>query len=80
MWWQNLISASSGAMVAEIGDLKDIVPCEPLIPASVDTSTAISFVQHESGFIGEPDSPPFLQIPVPYSVAPSDPCKSMPTS
>ena len=33
---------------AEIVDLKDTVPCEPLIPASVDTCTAISFLQHES--------------------------------
>jgi hypothetical protein len=33
---------------AEIVDLKDTVPCEPLIPASVDTFTAISFLQHES--------------------------------
>ena len=32
----------------EIVDLKDAVPCDPLIPASVDTCTAISFLQHES--------------------------------
>ena len=32
---------------AGIVDLKDAVPCEPLIPASVDTCTAISFLQHE---------------------------------
>ena len=56
------------------------VPCELLIPASVDTCTAISFLQHESWFIAEPDSPPVLQVPAPYSVAPSYPCKSLPTS
>ena len=33
---------------AQIDDLKDAVLCEPLIPASVDTCTAISFLQHES--------------------------------
>ena len=33
---------------AEIFDLNDVVPCEPLIPASVDTCTSISFLQHES--------------------------------
>jgi hypothetical protein len=33
---------------AEIVDLKDAVPCEPLIPTSLDTCTAISFLQHES--------------------------------
>jgi len=33
---------------AEIVDLKDAVSCEPPIPASVDTCTAISFLQHES--------------------------------
>jgi hypothetical protein len=43
---------------AEIVDLKDAVPCGPLIPASVDTCTAISFLQRESWFIAEPDSPP----------------------
>jgi hypothetical protein len=59
---------------AEIVDLKDTVPCEPLIPASVDTCTAISCLQHE------PDSPPVLQVPAPYSVAPLEPWKSMPTS
>jgi hypothetical protein len=32
----------------EIVDLKDTVPCDPLIPASVDTCTAISFLQHAS--------------------------------
>ena len=32
----------------EIVDLKDAVPCELLILASVDTCTAISFLQHES--------------------------------
>jgi hypothetical protein len=47
---------------AEIVDLKDTVPCEPLIPASVDTCAAISCLQHE------PDSPPVLQVPAPYSV------------
>jgi hypothetical protein len=65
---------------AEIVDLKDAVPCEPRIPASVDTCTPISWLQHESRFIAEPDSPPVLQVPAPYSVAPSDPCKSIPTS
>jgi hypothetical protein len=33
---------------AEIVDLKDAVPSEPFIPASVDTCTAISFLQLES--------------------------------
>ena len=33
---------------AEIVVLKGAVPCEPLIPASVDTCTAISFQQHQS--------------------------------
>ena len=65
---------------AEIVDLKDAVPCEPLIPTSLDTCTAISFLQHESWFIAEPDSPPVLQVPAPYFVAPSDRCKLMPTS
>jgi hypothetical protein len=65
---------------AEIVDFKDAVPCEPLIPASLDTCTTISFLQHESWFIAEPDSPPVLQVLAPYPVAPSDPCKSMPTS
>jgi hypothetical protein len=46
--------------------------CEPLIPASVDTCTAISFLQHESWFMTESDSPPVLQVPALYSVAPSD--------
>jgi hypothetical protein len=32
----------------EIVDLKDAVPCDPLILASVDTCTSISFLQHES--------------------------------
>jgi hypothetical protein len=32
----------------EIVDLKDAVPCEPLIPASVDTCTAFSCLHHES--------------------------------
>ena len=32
----------------EIVDLKDAVPCDPLIPASVDTCTAIFFLPHES--------------------------------
>ena len=42
---------------------------------------AISFLQHESWFIAEQDSPPVLHVvPAPYSVAPSDPCKSMATS
>ena len=54
--------------------------CRPLIPASVDTCTAISFLQHECRFIAEPDSSPILQVPVPYFVAPSGPCKSMTTS
>jgi hypothetical protein len=39
---------TSSHFLPEIFDLKDAVPCEPLIPASVDTSTAISFLQHES--------------------------------
>jgi hypothetical protein len=43
---------------AGIVDPKDTVPCEPLIPASVDTCTAISFLQHEYWFIAESDSPP----------------------
>ena len=64
----------------EIVDLRDAVPGEPLIPASVDMCTAISFLQLESEFIAEPDFPTVLQVPAPYSVAPSDPCKSMPTS
>ena len=33
---------------AENVDLKDAVPYEPLILASVDSCTAISFLQHES--------------------------------
>ena len=33
---------------AKIVDLKDSVPCEPLIAASVDTYTTISCLQHES--------------------------------
>ena len=33
---------------ADIVDLKDAVPFEPLISASVDTCTAISWLQHES--------------------------------
>ena len=33
---------------AEIVDLKDAVPCELLVPASVDTCTTISCLQHES--------------------------------
>ena len=65
---------------AKIVDLKDAVPCEPLIPASVDTCTAISFLQHESWFIAEPDLPPVLQVPAPYTVAPLDPRKSVLTS
>jgi hypothetical protein len=32
----------------KIVDLKDAVSSEPFIPASVDTCTAISFLQHES--------------------------------
>ena len=44
------------------------------------SETWISFLQHESCFIAEPDSPPVLQVPAPYSVAPSDPSKPMPTS
>ena len=31
---------------AEIVDLKDAVPCKPLIPAFVEMCTAISFLQH----------------------------------
>ena len=46
----------------------------------MDTCTAIFFLQRESRFIAEPDSPPVLQVPAPYSVAPSDPCNSMMTS
>ena len=65
---------------AEIFYLKDAVPCEPLISSSVDTCTAISFLQHESWFIDDSDSPSVLQVPAPYSVAPSDPWKSMLTS
>jgi hypothetical protein len=42
VWCQNLISVSSGVKVAV--DLKDAVPCDPLIPASVGTCTAISFL------------------------------------
>jgi hypothetical protein len=53
--------------------LKDTIPCETLIPASLDRCTAISFLQHESWFIAELDSPPVYQVQVPYSVAPSDP-------
>jgi hypothetical protein len=33
---------------AEIVDLKHAFPCKPIIPASVDTCAAISFLQHES--------------------------------
>ena len=65
---------------AEIVDLKDAVTCKPLILASVNTCTAISYRQHESWYIAEPDSPPVLQVTAPYSDAPSYPCKSMPTS
>jgi hypothetical protein len=71
--------ATSVYFTWEIGHLKDAVPCEPYIPAAVDTCAAISFLQHESWFIAEPDSPPVLQVPAPYSVTPSDPWKSMPT-
>jgi hypothetical protein len=72
-WYGNTHHHTSSA---EIVDLKDAVPCEPLIPASVDTC----FLQHESWFVAEPDLPPVLQVPAPYFVAPSDSCKSMPTS
>ena len=65
---------------AEIVDLKDAVTCEPLMLASVDTCTAISYLRHESWYIAEPNSPPVLQVTAPYSAAPLDPCKSMPTS
>ena len=33
---------------AEMVDLEDAVPCEPLIPASVDTCMDNSFLQRES--------------------------------
>ena len=36
------------ASSAETVDLKDAVPCEPLILGSAETCTAISFLQHES--------------------------------
>ena len=45
---------------ADIVERKDAVPCELLTPASVDTCTVISFLQHESGFIAKPDLLPVL--------------------